>query len=137
MSSYAGVWDRRFACPVIYMKEKQVGFWIGLLHRLSGKKPQPKELPDCNNRRLAIAPGVRASAHDDGLALLHISTGRVFLSNQTGLRIWQGVVSGLTADAISEEISRDWGVGWEVVRRDTSSFIFELERRGLVIRRVA
>ena len=121
------------------MKRKQEsGFWIGLLHRLFGKGRQRRELPDnCNNRRLAIAPGVRASAHDDGLALLHISTGRVFLSNQTGLRIWQGVVSGLTADAISAEISRDWGVGWEVVRRDTSSFIFELERRGLVIRRVA
>ena len=127
------------------MKGKQeTGFWIGLLHRLSGKGPRREEFPDCNtrnnncdNRRLAIAPGVRASVHDDGLALLHISTGRVFLSNQTGLRIWQGVVSGLTTDAISEEISRDWGLGWEVVRRDTSSFIFELERRGLVIRRVA
>ena len=127
------------------MKVKQEsGFWIGLLHRLSGKRPRRKEFPDrgtpdnnCGNRRLAIAPDVRASAHDDGLALLHISTGRVFLSNQTGLRIWQGVVAGLTADAISEEISRDWGIGWEVVRRDTSSFIFELERRGLVIRRVA
>lgn len=134
MSSYSGVVGQA----------KQVGFWIGLLHRLSGKGRQRRELPDCNtpdnycnNRRLAIAPGVRASAHDDGLALLHISSGRVFLSNQTGLRIWQGVVAGLTADAISEEISRDWGIGWEVVRRDTSSFIFELERRGLVIRRAA
>ena len=127
------------------MKGKQEsGFWIGLWRRFSGKGPRREESPDCNtrdhnrdNRRLAIAPGVRASAHDDGLALLHISTGRVFLSNQTGLRIWQGVVAGLTADAISEEISRDWGVGWEVVRRDTSSFIFELERRGLVIRKAA
>jgi hypothetical protein len=127
------------------MKGKQEsGFWIGLLHRLSGTGPRREEFPGCNtrdnncgNRRLAIAPDVHASAHDDGLALLHVSTGRVFLSNQTGLRIWQGVAAGLTADAISEEISRDLGVRWEVVRRDTSSFIFELERRGLVIRRVA
>ena len=127
------------------MKRKQEsGFWIGLVHRLSGKGPRREEFPDCNtrdhncgNRRLAIAPDVRASAHDDGLAVLHISTGRVFLANQTGLRIWQGIVAGLTADAISEEISRDWGVGWEMVRRHTSSFIFELERRGLVIRRMA
>jgi len=124
--------------------KQEGGSWIRLLRRLCGKSRRSVECPDWDtceinrdNRRLEAAPDVRASVHDDGLALLHISTGRVFLCNQTGSRIWQGVVAGLSADAISEEISRDWGVGWELVRRHTSSFIFELERRGLVIRRAA
>jgi Coenzyme PQQ synthesis protein D (PqqD) len=83
---------------------------------------------DRAGRCLEAAPDVRASVHDDG---------RVFLCNQTGSRIWQGVVAGLSAEAISEEISRDWGVGCERVRRHTSAFISDLERRGLVIRKVA
>jgi hypothetical protein len=118
------------------------GSSAGLWRRLCGigrhwRDSRDEDSAERNNddRRLAAAADVRASAHDDGLVLLHISTGRVFLCNQTGLRIWQGVVAGLSADAISQEISRDWGVGWERVRRHTSSFISHLERRGLVIRR--
>lgn len=123
-------------------KEVKV-FGVGLLRRLCGKPRKPAKCPDFpasermrEDRRLAVAPDIRASAHDDGIALLDISTGRVFLSNQTGSRIWRGLVAGLSADAISEEISREWGVGPELVRRHTSSFIFELESRGL-LRRVA
>ena len=125
-------------------RRQESGSWIRRLYRLSGKRRHREECPDCDtresncdNRRLTIAPGVRASIHDDGLALLNISTGQVFLSNRTGSRIWQGVAAGLSADAISDEISRDCGVRCELVRRHTSSFIFELERRGLVIRMVA
>ena len=89
-----------------------------MLRRLWGGGRQREEGRDCDKsesnpsaQRLAVAPDVRASVHEDGIALLHISTGRVFLCNQTGSRIWQGVVAGLSADAISEQISRDWGVG--------------------------
>jgi len=114
------------------------GSSIGLWRRLCGQGRR-REWTDrhagedsSDNRRLAAAADVRASVHDDGLVLLHISTGKVFLCNQTGLRIWQGLVEGLSADAISKEISREWGIGWERVRRHTSSFISLLERRGLV-----
>jgi Coenzyme PQQ synthesis protein D (PqqD) len=84
-----------------------------------------------------VAPEVRASVHPDGLALLHIPSGRVFVCNRTGSRIWQGLVQGLSIDSISEEISRECGVARELVYRHTSSFLAELERRGLLTRRGA
>jgi hypothetical protein len=80
------------------------------------------------------APDVRASVHDNGLALLDIASGKVFLCNETGSRIWQGVVAGLSTDAICQEISREFGVASTLVRAHMSSFLAELECRGLVIR---
>jgi len=85
---------------------------------------------------VAISPEVRASAHEDGLALLHIQTGRVFLCNRIGSRIWQSLAKGLSADAIAEQISRECGVTRDLVARHTAEFLFELERRGLVSSKV-
>ena len=114
-------------------------FCIALMRRLAGKgrsrESENSRKRACDDRALAVAPDVRASVHDDGLALLHISKGRVFLCNRTGSRIWQGLVEGLSADSICEQISRDCDVAWELVQRHTSSFIVELECRGLLIRR--
>src|SRR5579864_5109086 len=86
-------------------------------------------------RSWAVAAEVRTSVYEDGLALLHIPTGRMFLCNRTGARIWQGIVKGLSTEAIVEEISRECGVARALVQQDTSSFLAELESRGLVIRR--
>ena len=121
-------------------ENQETGSLTALLRRFFGKsRPSPESLArelDPVDRTLSAMPDVRASAHDDGLALLHISTGRVFLCNRTGSRIWQGVMQGLSADAISEEISRDCGVACDLVRRHTFSFFFELERNGLAVRKV-
>jgi coenzyme PQQ synthesis protein D (PqqD) len=121
-------------------EEQESRFWIKSLRSFFSKS-QPPSAGDGrgagrDQRSLAAAPDVRASMHADGIALLHISTGRVFLCNRTGSRIWEGVVAGLNADAISEQISRECGVGWDLVRRHTSIFLNELESRGLVIRTV-
>jgi hypothetical protein len=114
-----------------------------LLHRIlrrlagsSGHFRQSADFDEAGRQNLRVAPDVGASAHEDGLTILHIPTGRVFLCNRTGSRIWQGVVQGLSADAISREISREVGVALELVERHTSSFLRELERRGLVTRRM-
>jgi hypothetical protein len=114
--------------------EPQTESWASRLRRVF-RKSRPVTESDFDPQHLAIAPDVRAAVHEDGLAILNIATGKVFLSNQTGLRIWQGLVSGLSADAIAESISRECDVAWELVRRQTSSFLSELERRGLVIRK--
>jgi hypothetical protein len=108
--------------------------WISRLRRLF-RKPRQLTEADFDSQNVTIAPDVRASAHEDGVAILNIATGKVFLSNRTGLQIWQGLVSGLSADAIVEEISRECDVAWELVRRHTFAFLFELERRGLIIRK--
>jgi hypothetical protein len=80
---------------------------------------------------------VHASAHDGGLVLLHIPSGRVYNCNRTGSRIWQGLAGGLDPDSISREISRDYGVEEAVVQAHTGLFVAELERRGFVTRMVA
>jgi Coenzyme PQQ synthesis protein D (PqqD) len=85
-------------------------------------------------RHLSAAPGTHVSARNDGLAILQIQSGRVFVCNATGARIWQGVSKGLGADAISREISLAHHVPPETADRDTALFIGELERNGLVTR---
>ena len=45
-------------------------------------------------------------------------------------------MNGFTAEAISEEISRESGVGRELVHQHTSAFVAELKRRRLVIHAV-
>ena len=122
---------------------ERTGFWGRLLRRLAGSSRGYSQLANDGGRNgggekrtLAVAPEVQVSVHDDGLALLHIPTGRVFLCNRTGSRIWQGVVKGLSADAITEEISRECGVARDLVERHTAAFVTELERRGLLTRRV-
>jgi hypothetical protein len=84
---------------------------------------------------VAIAPETRVSAHEDGLAFLHIPSGRVFVCNRTGARIWQALSSGLSATAVCDEISRVYSLPQDLVRRDTRLFLGELERQGLAVRR--
>ena len=120
-------------------KRKQTSFLLRLVLRLAVKfRPQDtgRSLVPGGGRALAISSEVRASAHEDGLALLHIQTGRVFLCNRTGSRIWQSIAKGLSANDISEQISRECGVARDLVAQHTAAFLFELERRGLVYRKV-
>jgi hypothetical protein len=112
-----------------------------LLRRLTGNSrfmgPRSRSTSEAisGNRCLAIPSEVQASVHDDGLALLHIPSGRVVLGNRTACRIWQGIAEGLSADTISAQISHECGIARELVQKHTSSFLADLERRGLVIRR--
>ena len=122
---------------------KGSGIFGRLRRRLAGtirRGPQSQTAdplaPGWANRRMTVAPEVRTSDHGDGLALLHIPTGKVFVCNRTASRIWQGIVNGFTAEAISEEISRESGVGRELVHQHTSAFVAELKRRRLVIHAV-
>ena len=114
---------------------------FGRLRRLAGSIwPRPQSRTDpleagSANARLAVAPEVRVSDHGDGLALLHIPTGRVFVCNRTGSRIWQGIENGFTPEAISGEISLEAGIGRDLVYQHTSAFVAELKRRRLVIQR--
>ena len=104
-------------------RQSRASFLRRLVQRFAGKSVPQNTTGD---RILAISPEVRASAHEDGLALLHIQTGRVFLCNRTGSRIWQSVADGLSLDAISEQISLECGVTRDLVVQHTAEFVFEL-----------
>ena len=112
---------------------------LGTLRWLAGwlwpqsRATEPLETEPANGR-LTVAPEVRVSDHGDGLALLHIPSGKVFVCNRTASRIWQGIENGFTPEVISGEISQEAGVGRELVHQHTSAFVAELKRRRLVIR---
>ena len=123
--------------------QKQGGPFCRLLDRLMRRsQPQAERTPASqavvarDSRQLAIAPEVRASAHLDGLVLLHIPSGRVFLCNRTGARIWKELSNGLDSDAIVDEISREYGVARDMAERHTTSFLTDLEQHGFVTRSV-
>ena len=84
--------------------------------------------------RWAVSAETCVSAHVNGLAVLHIPSGCVFVCNRTGARVWQGISKGLSSEEVSQEISREYGLAPELARRDTGSFVNELERRGLIQR---
>jgi hypothetical protein len=81
---------------------------------------------------LRVSPLARASAHDGGIALLHLGSGQVFLCNRTGSRIWQALTEGRQPDEVARQISRDYGIERDLAERHTASFVDELKRRGLV-----
>jgi len=74
------------------------------------------------------------SVHEDGLVILHVLSGRVFTSNQTGARIWQYLEQKLPLETVAAEISREYGVDRETAQEDTARFLAELEWNGLAER---
>jgi Coenzyme PQQ synthesis protein D (PqqD) len=109
-----------------------LGLFTGSADQFRPSLIKPEEDP----ASIAVAPDARVALHDGGIAFLNIATGKLFLSNETGSEIWRGLVAGMSLDAIARKISSECGVGWDLVWRHMSSFIAELESRGLIIRKV-
>jgi hypothetical protein len=87
----------------------------------------------CNDR-ITLNQGVAASIHDDGIVILHVPSGRIFTSNQTGARVWQYLEQQLPLQAIATEISREYEIDRVTAQEDTARFLAELERNGLTER---
>jgi len=83
---------------------------------------------------IRLKPGATASIHDDGLVILDVPSGRIFISNQAGARVWQCLEQQLPLEAIAAEISRDYGIDRATAREDAARFLAELERNGLTER---
>jgi hypothetical protein len=106
------------------------------------RKAQPSTGPakmsqgegDPNKSPLAISPDTRVSPHADGLTLLHIPSGQIFVCNRTAARIWQGATEGRCLDELSDEMSRQFRVGREIVQKDVCSIVSQMEHQGLIVR---
>lgn len=98
----------------------------------AAKLPQGESDPD--KSPLAIAPDTRVSKHADGLTLLHIPSGQIFVCNRTAARIWQGATEGRCLDELSEEMSRQFRIGREIVQKDVCSIVSQMEHHGLIVR---
>lgn len=94
--------------------------------------PQSEGNP--NTFPLAVSPETRVSKHAEGLTLLHIPSGQIFVCNRTAARIWQGVTEGKSLDALSEEMSRQFRIGLEIVQKDVCSIVSRMELHGLIVR---
>jgi hypothetical protein len=86
------------------------------------------------NDRVRLNPGATASMHEGGLVILHVPSGRIFTSNQTGARIWQCLEEQLPLEGIAAEIARDFGIDRAAALADAARFLAELERNGLTQR---
>ena len=83
----------------------------------------------------AVSSEVRSTVEGGNLVLLHMKKGLLFKSNRTGARIWQGLQDRRPLLRIAEELSREFGVPPDVVKRDVDGFIADLESHGLLARR--
>ena len=64
--------------------------------------------------------------------LLHLGTKMYFTLNETGLRIWQMLSSGLTPEEISKRVSGEFDVSPEKAIESVLNLIDELIREKLV-----
>ena len=90
-----------------------------------------------NGFSFTVNPEAAASFHDDGIAILHSGSGRVFTSNETGARIWHALEQHLSLDAIAEKISSEYRIAKIIAREHTILFLSELEQHALVQREVS
>ena len=90
-----------------------------------------------SNFSFTVSPEATASAHDDGIVILHTGKGRVFSSNKTGALIWRGIEQRRSVDGIVEEIHREFQIAGPTARVHTLDFLAALERQALIHREVA
>ena len=90
-----------------------------------------------NSFNFTVNPEAAASFEDDGIAILHAGSGRLFTSNQTGARIWRGLEQHLSLDAIADRICAEYQIAKAVARQHTVRFLSELEQHALVQRGVS
>ena len=90
-----------------------------------------------NNITFSVSPEATASAHDDGIVILHTGKGRVFSSNKTGALIWRALEQRRSVEGIAEDISREFQIAGTTARAHTLNFLAALERQALIQREVA
>jgi len=83
---------------------------------------------------LSASPDVRASLHEDGVVFLQLRSGTVFRSNRMGAAIWKGVLDRQDVAAIASGLAAECSVPAELVTRDATEFLAQLEAKGILVR---
>ena len=90
-----------------------------------------------SNYKFFLKPEATASAHDDGIVIMHTGKGRVFSSNKVGALIWRGLELRRSFDGIVEEISGEFQIAATTARAHAIKFLAALEQQSLIGREVA
>jgi len=83
---------------------------------------------------LAIAPGVREVASEDGAVLLDVEQGVCFSLNPVGLKIWELLKKGCSVEQIADALGQEFPVSRPQLASDASEFIAALEAKQLIRR---
>jgi hypothetical protein len=87
-----------------------------------------------NTAELAIAPGVREVASEDGAVLLDVEQGICFSLNPVGLKIWELLKKGCSLEQIADELGQEFPVSRPQIVSDATEFIAALEEKQLIRR---
>ena len=87
------------------------------------------------DRQVAAGPTITVSRSGGELAIFDTTTAQIFVCNEVGTRIWEGLCGGRSVEEISSEIAVDFGVSRDRARQDARTFLLELEHFGLLVRR--
>jgi len=74
---------------------------------------------------------------DDKGLLLHLQSKRYFTLNETGLRIWQSIEDGLSAEETALLLSQEFEIDACSAETKFHSFAHELLNAGLLLKEVA
>jgi hypothetical protein len=75
---------------------------------------------------------IRTSYEQDGAVVLDVLRGQIFGVNPVGSKILQLLESGRDEPSIVSEISHDFGIGEDIVRKDLKEFVGVLIKRGFL-----
>lgn len=79
-----------------------------------------------------VSPDASASIHDSGVVILHLGSGRLFTSNETGASIWRRIEQKLPLEAIAGEISDEYQLARPTAREHVTGFLAQLEQHHLI-----
>jgi len=79
-----------------------------------------------------VSDRVHSTHNQDGAILLDIRQGKMFKVNFVGSRIVDLLRNGSTESAITDQISREFGVGRELAESDVRQFLQDLKKGHLV-----
>ena len=82
--------------------------------------------------RLALAPGLRVSAHDEGAVILDIDGGQLYSTNKVGARIIALLEAKTNLHDIADRIKTEFDAPLERVRADLDCFVGSLKAGGLL-----
>jgi hypothetical protein len=79
-----------------------------------------------------VSATVRSTHNQDGALVLDVRQGQIFNLNFVGSRILELLKTGSNESTIIDQISREFGVSWDLAENDVREFLQSLKKCHLV-----